>query len=261
MIEELYLKKHQDLSDYVIKSKLSDYVRKSQLDGLADEAWVLEQIQSKIPDNVDMSTYAKKTDLDGYVKTNTLNKYYKKSEVDSKFATQEWVNEQGFITELGDMSEYAKKSEIPSLSGYATQTWVKNNYLKKGSVYEKSEVDSKFIRTSDANNTFISKSDVADQYMTKADVKKDYLRIEDYIGLREMTNNYEVFKDAVVINDEYKDLTYNQFNTSNILNDINNGFYIVDESNENILCIVKDHTIIGSIKDGTQKQLMWELDD
>ena len=249
-----FLTQHQSLAKYAKKTDIPS------LDGLATEAWVLDQI----PEDMDMSKYAEKSQLDGYVKTNTLNKYAKKSDVTSMmdgYATQEWVNSQGFITELGDMSGYALKTDIPSLSGYATQAWVKNNYLKKGSVYEKSEADSKFLKTSDASNTFVSKSDADEKYISKNDVKKEYLKIEDYRGLREMTNNYEVFKDAVVINDEYKDLTYNQFNTSNILNDINNGFYIVDESNENILCIVKDHTIIGSIKDGTQKQLMWELDD
>ena len=37
-----------------------------------------------------------------------------------------WVTEQGFLTEHQDLSDYALKSEIPSLDGYATQEWVNN---------------------------------------------------------------------------------------------------------------------------------------
>ena len=37
-----------------------------------------------------------------------------------------WVNEQGFLTEHQDLSDYALKSEIPSLNGYATENWVTN---------------------------------------------------------------------------------------------------------------------------------------
>ena len=37
-----------------------------------------------------------------------------------------WVTEQGFLTEHQDLSDYALKSEIPSLDGYATENWVTN---------------------------------------------------------------------------------------------------------------------------------------
>ena len=37
-----------------------------------------------------------------------------------------WVNEQGYLTEHQDLSDYALKSEIPSLEGYATENWVTN---------------------------------------------------------------------------------------------------------------------------------------
>ena len=37
-----------------------------------------------------------------------------------------WVTEQGFLTEHQDLSDYALKSEIPSLDGYATENWVNN---------------------------------------------------------------------------------------------------------------------------------------
>ena len=37
-----------------------------------------------------------------------------------------WVTEQGFLTEHQDLSDYALKTEIPSLTGYATEEWVNN---------------------------------------------------------------------------------------------------------------------------------------
>ena len=37
-----------------------------------------------------------------------------------------WVTEQGYLTEHQDLSDYALKSEIPSLDGYATESWVNN---------------------------------------------------------------------------------------------------------------------------------------
>ena len=35
-----------------------------------------------------------------------------------------WVTEQGYLTEHQDLSDYALKTEIPSLKGYATERWV-----------------------------------------------------------------------------------------------------------------------------------------
>ena len=37
-----------------------------------------------------------------------------------------WVTEQGFLTEHQDLSDYALKTEIPSLDGYTTEEWVNN---------------------------------------------------------------------------------------------------------------------------------------
>ena len=43
----------------------------------------------------------------------------------SGYATEEWVINQNYITGV-DLSDYATKEEIPSLSGYATEQWVEN---------------------------------------------------------------------------------------------------------------------------------------
>ena len=42
----------------------------------------------------------------------------------SGYATETWVNEQGFLTQHQDLSNYATKDELPSLDGYATESYV-----------------------------------------------------------------------------------------------------------------------------------------
>ena len=48
-----------------------------------------------------------------------------------------WVTEQGYLTEHQDLSDYALKTEIPSLDGYATENWVEN----KGYLTEHQSLD------------------------------------------------------------------------------------------------------------------------
>ena len=48
-----------------------------------------------------------------------------------------WVTEQGFLTEHQDLSSYALKTEIPSLDGYATESWVES----KGYLTEHQSLD------------------------------------------------------------------------------------------------------------------------
>ena len=65
------------------------------------------------------------------------------------YATQEWVESKGYLTEhqsladyalkseIPDVSGYALKSEVPSLTGYATETWVES----KGYLTEHQSLD------------------------------------------------------------------------------------------------------------------------
>lgn len=57
-----------------------------------------------------------------------LSDYALKTEIPSLdgYATENWVQSQGYLTEHQDLSDYALKTEIPSLDGYATQEWVNN---------------------------------------------------------------------------------------------------------------------------------------
>lgn len=65
-----------------------------------------------------------------WIDTNEVaQEFYTKQEIDAKnFATEGWVSAQGYLTQHQDLSEYAKKSEIPTKvsafendAGYLTQ--------------------------------------------------------------------------------------------------------------------------------------------
>ena len=57
-----------------------------------------------------------------------MSGYALKTEIPSLdgYATESWVQSQGYLTEHQDLSSYALKTEVPSLDGYATEEWVNN---------------------------------------------------------------------------------------------------------------------------------------
>lgn len=105
----------------------------------------ISQLESEkgnyLTEHQSLEDYAKKSDipsLSGYVKTSDLNNKVAQirtsieNSVDG-LASEEWVNEQGFLTEHQSLDDYAtkywvegkgyaKKSDIPSLSSYAKKS-------------------------------------------------------------------------------------------------------------------------------------------
>ena len=67
----------------------------------------------------------------------TLEDYALKTEVPSLdgYATEQWVQSQGYLTEHQDLSSYALKSDIPSLDGYATQSWATSQFLEESKIW------------------------------------------------------------------------------------------------------------------------------
>ena len=92
-----YLTEHQDLTGYALKSEIPS------LDGYATQSWVTNQ---------------------GYI-----------TSVPDTFATKDWVSSQGYLTEHQDLSSYALKSEIPSLDGYATESWATSQFLEESKIW------------------------------------------------------------------------------------------------------------------------------
>ena len=102
-----YLTEHQDLSSYALKSEIPS------LDGYVTQSWVTSQ--GYLTEHQDLTGYATQSWVtnQGYI-----------TSVPDTFATKDWVSSQGYLTEHQDLSSYALKSEIPSLDGYATESWI-----------------------------------------------------------------------------------------------------------------------------------------
>ena len=107
------------------------------LNGYATERWVNEK--NYLTQHQSLDGYAKKTDLpslNGYATEQFVSGYtYDKTTIDAKvdakadktsipsldgYATQQWVEDKNYLTEHQSLSEYAKKSEIPSLPDFKT---------------------------------------------------------------------------------------------------------------------------------------------
>lgn len=108
-----YLTNHQDISNLALKS---------ELEGLAKETWVNTKIAEAIAGGQDS--------LDGY-------------------ATEQWVNEQGFLKEHQDISHLATKAELPTVPTKVSEL----------------ENDSKFITINDVPGL-----EIPDDYVTETEL-------------------------------------------------------------------------------------------
>lgn len=246
--EQGFLTEVQDLSGLVKKTELKDYVKTTYLNNYAKKSDLPTDYvkESDLSDYVKVSAisstlndYAKKSSLSEYVKTSTfnnkLNSLVTKADING-YATQEWVNEQGFLTETQDLSGFAKKTELKDYVKTTSLSNTLNNYAKKSTVYTKNESDSKFLSKIDASDIYLTKTSADDQFASKQMIEREYLKIEDYRGL----------KAAIVINDEYKDKSLKDLKGD--LNGLINGFYIV---NHDDIVVVKDHNVVNLFQDGT----------
>ena len=233
-----YLKTHQSLVGYAKKSDLpTDYIKESDL----SEYVKASEISSTLND------YAKKSSLSEYVKTSTfnskLNSLAKKSDIEG-YATQKWVNEQGFLTKNQDLSEFATKTDLKDYVKIKSLNNTLNGYAKKNSVYTQNESDSKLLSKIDASDIYLTKTSADVKFASKEMVESEYLKIEDYRGL----------KSTIVINDDYKEKSLEVLKGD--LNKLINGFYIVNHTD---VVIVKDHDVANIFKDGTpQTVIKWK---
>ena len=97
------------VTDEELTTTLADYAKSADITEYDDT-----EVKESIANLTD--TKADKTDLDAYVTDTELT--------DKGYATETWVNEQGFLTQHQDLSNYATKDELPSLDGYATEDYV-----------------------------------------------------------------------------------------------------------------------------------------
>lgn len=246
-------------SGYISSAQASSFAKKSEIRTISERIDDMADTINNISIDIDTSNFATKdsiptkvsdlTNDENFITLSQANaKFMKKSDSPSLdgYATQEWVLDQGFLKESTILRDYAKKSDVTNtLSGYAKKSDL-NNYAKKSSVYNKNEADSIFLSKSDAENAYLKKNDAANTYIKKDVVYREFLQIEDYRGL----------KDATVISDKYKDKTMDEFR--DIMNEtgLRNGFYIV---NDKYIALVKNNNILTIFEDGgSQFRLEWQ---
>lgn len=123
------------------------YLTSTGMSGLATQSWVSSNFLSTTA----LNGYATESWVEskGYVTIETLpegiatqswvtNQGYITSVPDT-FATKDWVSSQGYLTEHQDLTGYALKSEIPSLDGYATQSWATSQFLEESKIWTGSQ--------------------------------------------------------------------------------------------------------------------------
>ena len=110
---------------------------KAYIDGIASgnidlsDYVTKEELQAKLDAldiNIDLSSYATKEELTDAINSIDLSAYAKKTEIPSLegYVTETELNSKGYLTEHQDLSAYALKTEIPSLDGLATTEYVDN---------------------------------------------------------------------------------------------------------------------------------------
>lgn len=111
-----YLTEHQDLGDYAKKTEVPSIV------GLATEEFVLQKIADAelTAEDVDLSAYYTKNEINDLLPDTT--KFL--TEIPGEYITESELETKGYLTEHLDLSEYAKRSELPSTKGLATELFV-----------------------------------------------------------------------------------------------------------------------------------------
>ena len=163
----------KQIKDFTLKTRVS-----GQEDILIQDNGVTKRIKSsELMDTVDLTGYATKDELNNKAdissiptKTSQLtNDSGYMTSVPSEYVTEIELNEKGYLTEHQDISMKADKSEIPSLDGYATETFVTNKIAEAS--LSGGEVDLSGLATKDELNTGLStKSNVGhihEQYLTE----------------------------------------------------------------------------------------------
>ena len=112
--------------------------------------------------------------------TEVAQEFYTKQEIDAKgYATETWVSAQGYLTQHQDLSDYAKKSEIPTKvsafendAGYLTQHQDLSEYALK------TEIPTVPTNVSAFNNDagYLTEHQSLENYALKTELPTEYVK-------------------------------------------------------------------------------------
>ena len=235
-----YLTSHQPLTDYYTKSEvdnkiknvsggtnvaLNNYYTKEEsdgkyalktsipsLNGYATEEWVTNQ--GYLTTHQSLADYAKKTDIpnmDGYATKTELSTKQDKGDYALKSdikpipsVLSAFQNDVGYLTTHQDLTPYAKKTDIPSLEGYATEQWVTDKgYLTQHQpltdYYTKTEVDNKFKNFSGGTvdlSDYYTKAESDGKYALKTSIPTlDGYATEDWVNSKGFLTSHQSLTD------------------------------------------------------------------
>ena len=166
--------------------------------------------------------------------TEVAQEFYTKQEIDAKgYATETWVSAQGYLTQHQDLSEYAKKSEIPTkvsafendagyltqhqdLSDYALKTELPTEYVKSATVQGNK------LTLTNKDNTTVDFEPSGGGGGSGVKVYKfytnKYLSNEDKANLKAIKEDTSipVYIDDIIVNKTYDGSFFLQFRTYQI---------------------------------------------
>lgn len=207
-----------DLSDYVTKTELQKILDELNIDIDLSNYVTKEELEDALADidtsNIDLSAYATKeyvtdainnAELGGDGSSVDLSIYAKKTDLDAK-ADEEHTHTMSDITDYvaPDLSAYATREEIPSLDGYATEEYVDNAIAD---VAINGEVDLSDYATTDYVDTAISNIELEgvvgkdgksayeiflDSKTMRTLISGDIITADDGVYLKEVTEDAEV---------------------------------------------------------------------
>ena len=247
LIAEAELNSKPDLGNYYTKSETDIAIKSAvnainvpNVSNLATKDELQEAINSIEHPLIDLTGYATKSFVEEKIAEIPgvdvdLSNYYTKTEVEnlipdvSNFATKdelpvvptkvsELENDAGYLTQHQDLSDYAKKSELPSIEGLASEDFVRSEIAKAelnggevteeeldnllANYYNKTEVDNKFkdleIPSIEglATEEFVNKA-IAGIEIPEAEIYKVDFNAPNFA---EATEAYEAGKVLVLLN-------------------------------------------------------------
>ena len=223
--------KDVDLSNYVTKSDIANFVTKDEVpsvEGLASEQYVIDRINEiNIPSVEGLATTTYVDEKVAEIKVPSIDNLATKEEIEG---VKTWVNEQGFLTEHQDLSDYAKKEDLPSVEGLATETFVMTK-IAEAELNDK-EVDLSGYATKEDIANLASKEEVAavvEGYATETWVNEQGFLTEhqDITGKQDVIEDLESIRSGAAAGATALQVIPEEYVTET---ELNNKGYLTEQS-------------------------------